>query len=192
MMNKSLKISAWMLVFLFALSACQGAAPDQSLQPAQQGTRPEMQIESSAFPAGDTIPQEYTCDGDDISPPLSWSEPPAGTKSLALILDDPDAPVSTWDHWLLFNIPAAVRSLPEGIPPDEVVEGVGTHGSNSWKRLGYGGPCPPKGSTHRYEFKLYALDTALDLDPGASKRDLEKAIDRHILAVGQLTGRYGH
>jgi Raf kinase inhibitor-like YbhB/YbcL family protein len=194
MMNKWGKISAWMLVLLSALSACQAAQTDQSVQPeqpTQQGTRPEMQVQSSAFSAGEPIPPQYTCDGDDLSPPLSWSEPPAGTQSLALTCDDPDAPGGTWDHWVLFNIPASVRSLPEGIPSDEVVAGVGTHGSNSWKRIGYGGPCPPQGSTHRYEFKLYALDMALDLEPGASKRDLEKAMSGHILAAGQLTGRYG-
>jgi Raf kinase inhibitor-like YbhB/YbcL family protein len=193
-MNKWGKISAWMLVLLSALSACQAAQTDQSVQPeqpTQQGTRPEMQVQSSAFSAGEPIPPQYTCDGDDLSPPLSWSEPPAGTQSLALTCDDPDAPGGTWDHWVLFNIPASVRSLPEGIPSDEVVAGVGTHGSNSWKRIGYGGPCPPQGSTHRYEFKLYALDMALNLEPGASKRDLEKAMSGHILAAGQLTGRYG-
>jgi hypothetical protein len=149
-----------------------------------------MQLQSSAFPAGEPIPRQFTCDGNDISPPLSWSEPPAGTQSLALILDDPDAPAGTWDHWILFNIPAAVRSLPEGIPPDEVVEGIGTQGSNSWKRLGYGGPCPPQGATHRYEFRLYALDTVLALDPGTNKEDLEKSMSGHILAIGRLIGRY--
>ena len=191
-MSKYLRISVWMLAFLLTLSACQGAQPGQPAQPQQPTqTVAEMQIQSSAFPAGGTIPQRYTCDGNDISPSLSWAEPPAGTQSLALIFDDPDAPAGTWDHWVLFNIPATVRSLSEGIPPNEVVEGVGTQGNNSWRRLGYGGPCPPKGSTHRYEFKLYALDTALDLDPGASKRDLEKAMSGHILATGQLLGRYG-
>lgn len=150
-----------------------------------------MRVESDAFKAEETIPQRYTCDGEDLSPPLSWSEPPAGTQGLVLIGDDPDAPVGTWDHWVLFNIPAATRSLPEGIPADPVIDGVGTHGSNGWHRLGYGGPCPPKGGAHRYYFKLYALDTTLNLDPGASKKDVETAIEGHILAEGQLIGLYG-
>jgi Raf kinase inhibitor-like YbhB/YbcL family protein len=192
-MNKW-KIAVWMFILLSALSACQDAQTDQSLQPkqpAQQGAKPEMQVQSSAFSDGEPIPPRHTCDGADISPPLSWFEPPTGTQSLALTCDDPDAPGGTWDHWVLFNIPASVRSLSEGIPPDEVVAGVGMQGSNSWKRIGYGGPCPPKGSTHHYDFKLYALDRVLDLDPGASKRDLEKAMSGHILATGQLTGQYG-
>lgn len=191
-MGKYLRISASILIFLLTLNACQG---DRAGQPAQPGQPTpavaEIQIQSSAFVAGGTIPQRHTCDGDDISPPLTWSEPPAGTQSLALIVDDPDAPAGTWDHWLLFNIPATVRSLTEGIPPTQVIDGTGTHGNNSWGRPGYGGPCPPKGSTHRYEFKLYALDTVLDLDPGVGKRELEKAMSGHILAAGQLSGRYG-
>jgi Raf kinase inhibitor-like YbhB/YbcL family protein len=151
----------------------------------------ELQIESSAFRTGEAIPKRYTCDGDDISPALSWSEPPAGTESLALIVDDPDAPVGTWVHWVLFDIPATARSLPEGVPPAPTVEGTGVHGNSSWRRVGYGGPCPPQGPAHRYIFRLYALDTTLDLKPGASRQDVDKAMKGHILAQGELLGQYG-
>jgi Raf kinase inhibitor-like YbhB/YbcL family protein len=187
-MHNRMKVGTWLLLILAVLSACQGEQPQQ---PEPPGTELELAIESSAFEMEGTIPKRYTCDGGDVSPPLSWSEPPAGTQSLVLICDDPDAPIGTWDHWVLFNIPAAVRSLPEGVAADEVIEGVGTHGTNSWRRLGYGGPCPPEGPAHRYYFKLYALDTALDLDPGADKQDVEKAMTEHILAQGQLMARYG-
>ena len=147
-----------------------------------------MEITSTAFSEGEMIPQEYTCDGKDISPPLAWTGVPAGTKSLALIADDPDAPVGTWVHWVAFNIPPDVTELPEAIPTDALPTG-GTHGTNSWRRPGYGGPCPP-GGTHRYFFKLYALDTELALKAGASKKDVEKAMKVHILAEAQLMGRY--
>lgn len=187
-MNDRMTLGTWLLLILAVLSACQGEQPQQ---PAPQGTEVELAIESSAFEMEGTIPQQYTCDGEDVSPPLSWSEPPAGTQSLVLVCDDPDAPIGTWDHWVLFNIPAAVRSLPEGVAADEVIEGVGVHGTNSWRRLGYGGPCPPEGPAHRYYFKLYALDVALGLDPGADKQDVEKAMTGHILAQGQLMARYG-
>ena len=147
-----------------------------------------MKITSTAFSEGEMIPKEYTCDGQDISPPLAWTGVPAGTKSLALIADDPDAPVGTWVHWVAFNIPPDVTELPEAIPTDALPTG-GTHGTNSWRRPGYGGPCPP-GGTHRYFFKLYALDTELALKAGASKKDVEKAMKGHILAEAQLMGKY--
>jgi Raf kinase inhibitor-like YbhB/YbcL family protein len=175
-----------MLAILAVLSAC-GSQPEQ---PAEEEVAMELQVESSAFEDGATIPVRYTCDGEDISPPLSWSEPPAGTESLVLIGDDPDAPAGTWVHWVLFNLPATARSLPEGLPAGEVVEGGGVQGNNGWMRLGYGGPCPPRGSTHRYPFKLYALDTTLELDAGASKKDVEEAMAGHILAQGQIMARY--
>jgi hypothetical protein len=108
-----------------------------------------------------------------------------------LIFDDVDAPAGTWVHWVIFDMPAGALSLPEGVPADPVVDGLGVHGSNSWQDLGYGGPCPPKGGPHRYTFRLYALDTVLDLDAGAGRADLDKAMEGHILGTGQLMGRYG-
>jgi Raf kinase inhibitor-like YbhB/YbcL family protein len=187
-MVNSFRVGLGTLVLLAILSGCQEKPPEQ---PAQEETGVKIQIESDAFEAEGTIPQQYTCDGDDLSPPLTWSEPPVGTQSLALVCADPDAPAGTWDHWVLFNIPAGVRSLPEGISADPVVEGLGAHGSNGWGRLDYGGPCPPAGAAHHYLFQLYALDTNLDLDPGASRKDVEKGMKGHILAEGQLVGEYG-
>jgi Raf kinase inhibitor-like YbhB/YbcL family protein len=187
-MYDRMKVGTWLLLILAVLSACQGEQPQQPEPPRAEL---ELTIESNAFEMEGNIPKRYTCDGEDVSPPLLWSEPPAGTQSLVLVCDDPDAPSGTWDHWLLFNIPAAVRSLPEGVAAVEVIEGVGVHGTNSWRRLGYGGPCPPEGPAHRYYFKLYALDVALGLDPGAEKQDVEKAMTGHVLAQGQLMARYG-
>jgi Raf kinase inhibitor-like YbhB/YbcL family protein len=148
-------------------------------------------ISSSVFSEGGTIPLKYTCDGEDISPPLSWSGVPENAKSLALIADDPDAPLGTWVHWVLYNMPASSAGLPEGVPVEQVIGGIGTQGNNSSRKNGYSGPCPPKGAPHRYYFKLYALDIELDLAPGVSKADLEKAMQGHILAQGQLMGKYG-
>lgn len=146
-------------------------------------------LTSSAFAQGAMIPKEYTCDGKDISPPLSWGDPPEGTQSFALIMDDPDAPMGTWVHWVIYNIPATARALPEGVPPDADLSDGSRHGRNSWRRLGYGGPCPPSG-THRYFFKLYALNTVLPLASGATKEELLKAMEGHILTPAELMGRY--
>jgi Raf kinase inhibitor-like YbhB/YbcL family protein len=148
-----------------------------------------FELTSAAFAAGEPILLKYTCDGDDVSPPLAWTEPPAGTQSLALICDDPDAPVGTWVHWVLYNLPAEARALPEAVPAVADLPDGGRHGNNSWRRLGYGGPCPPSG-THRYFFKLYALDTALDLAAGASKKELLGAMEGHVLAQAELMGVY--
>jgi Raf kinase inhibitor-like YbhB/YbcL family protein len=151
----------------------------------------DISVNSTAFRDGDTIPQKYTCDGEDISPPLAWEGVPEGAKSLALITDDPDAPAGTWVHWVIYNLPPSRAGLPEGVPVEQVVAGIGTQGSNSSRRNGYSGPCPPGNTPHRYYFKLYALDVELGLAPGASKSDLEKAMQGHILAQGQLLGKYG-
>jgi Raf kinase inhibitor-like YbhB/YbcL family protein len=148
-----------------------------------------LEIMSTAFSSGESIPTKFTCDGDDVSPPLQWSDPPQGTQSFALIADDPDAPAGTWVHWVLFNMPAESRSLPESVSPDPDLTDGGRHGENSWGRLGYGGPCPPSG-THRYFFKLYALDSALDLAAGARKDKLLNAMEGHILGQTEVMGVY--
>ncbi|MBW1972013.1 MAG: YbhB/YbcL family Raf kinase inhibitor-like protein [Deltaproteobacteria bacterium] len=148
-----------------------------------------IEIKSDAFEDGGMIPKKYTCDGEDISPPLRWSSFIEGTKTFAIICDDPDAPMGTWVHWVIFNIPATVNELPENIPPKEVLEMKAKQGTNDFRKIGYGGPCPP-GGTHRYYFKIYALDTKINLDPGITKSQLLKAIKDHILAEGQLMGRY--
>ena len=149
----------------------------------------ELTLRSSAFREGGMIPAKYTCDGDDIYPPLEWDTPPPGTKSMALISDDPDAPGGTWVHWVLFNLPASVRDLKENVPDTDTLPNGARQGNNDFPNIGYGGPCPP-GGTHRYYFKLYALDVLLDLKPGITKSQLEKAMEGHVLAKGQLMGKY--
>jgi hypothetical protein len=150
-----------------------------------------IKISSPAFGEGQPIPKKYTCDAEDISPPLEWSGVPAGAKSLALIADDPDAPVGTWVHWVIYNLPPTLSGLKEGIAKTPSVEGIGIQGNNDFRKVGYGGPCPPRGKPHRYFFKLYALDTVLNLPPSATKADVEKAMRGHILAQGQFFGTYG-
>lgn len=150
-----------------------------------------LKLSSSAFAEGGTIPKKYTCDGESISPPLAWTAPPAGTKSLALISDDPDAPGKIWVHWVLYNLSPNLRELPEKVPPQNEALGGARQGTNDSRKIGYGGPCPPRGPAHRYYFKLYALDTELALQAGATKEELLKAIQGHILAEAQLMGRYG-
>ncbi len=149
-----------------------------------------LTVSSSAFQEGDKIPAKYTCEGQDVSPSLAWSEPPAGTRSLALIVDDPDAPGGVFTHWLLFNIPPDSRELPEAVPTQAELASGALQGKTDFGRTGYGGPCPPPGRPHRYQFTLYALDQPLDLEGGASKKQLLSAMEGHILAQGQLTGTY--
>ncbi len=144
-----------------------------------------ISITSTAFTEGEKIPRLYTCDDQDVSLPLAWSGVPTGTVSLAVIMDDPDAPSGTWVHWVLFNLPGSLTGLEQG------KSGGGVEGKNDFGRLGYGGPCPPRGSTHRYYIKLYALDRMIDLKAGATKAQVEKAMQGHILAQGQLLGKYG-
>ncbi len=150
----------------------------------------ELTVSSSAFQEGDVIPTEYTCEGQDVSPPLAWDEPPAGTQSLVLIVDDPDAPVGVFTHWVLFNIPSDSRDLPEALPTQAQLPSGAQQGKNDFGRLGYGGPCPPPGRSHRYRFTVYALDQPLGLTVGALKKQVLDAIQGHILAQGQLTGTY--
>jgi Raf kinase inhibitor-like YbhB/YbcL family protein len=150
-----------------------------------------FQLTSAAFQAGGTIPKRFTCDGPDVSPALSWTEPPAGTQGLCLIVDDPDAPAGTWVHWVLYNLPASTRGLPEGVEKERERADGSRQGRNDFGKIGYNGPCPPKGAAHRYFFKLYALDAKLELKPGATKADLERAMKDHILAHAELAGKYG-
>lgn len=140
-------------------------------------------LTSAAFAEGAPIPREHTCDGNDTAPPLAWSGAPAGVLTFALIADDPDAPGGVWVHWVLFNLPGTAAALPESLAEGE-------QGRNDFKRTGYGGPCPPPGKPHRYVFKLHALDTALTLKPGATKTDVERAMQGHILGTAQLIGVY--
>jgi len=173
------------LFLLFLLCPFQGKAQPDS------GTigGKKMKVTSTAFKEEGTIPKSYTCDGPNISPPISWDSVPEGTKGLALISDDPDAPMGTWVHWVIFNIPPDNRELPENVPSQKVLPGGAKQGINDFRTIGYSGPCPP-GGTHRYYFKLYALDTQIELEAGATKEELLKAMEGHILAEGQLMGKY--
>ncbi|MFQ5902170.1 MAG: YbhB/YbcL family Raf kinase inhibitor-like protein [Candidatus Binatia bacterium] len=154
------------------------------------GSAMAMEIRSSAFQNGGDIPRKYTCDGTDISPPLKWENPPAGTKAFALIADDPDAPVGTWVHWVIYDLPAVTKELAEGTPTSESLLNGAKQGVNDFRKVGYGGPCPPSGPAHHYFFKLYALDMETSLKPRVTKQQLLDAIKGHILAETQLMGRY--
>ncbi len=151
----------------------------------------DFELRSSAFGNGDRIPARYTCDGSDLSPELIWGGFPEGTKSLALICDDPDAPGGPWVHWVMYNIPTSRLSLPEGIQRDALLADGTQQGTNDFRGWGYGGPCPPRGPAHHYFFKLYALDTRLTLGSGVRKQDVERAMKGHVLDETALVGEYG-
>lgn len=175
-----------MFLFLVLCALASAAAPQRP--GAQSGA---LSISSPAFDSGKPIPKRFTCDGEDVSPPLVFTNLPGGTKALALVCDDPDAPVGTWDHWIIYDLPASLSGLPEGVgksspPPSGAVEG-----KNSWNKLGYGGPCPPPGKPHRYFFKLYALKAGLGLKAGATKGELMAAMNGLVISSSELIGTYG-
>jgi Raf kinase inhibitor-like YbhB/YbcL family protein len=172
--------------FIFILVGCTPRATEPDLG----GSPMTLELSSSAFKEGETIPRQYTRDGDDTSPPLRWADPPEGTKSFALICDDPDAPSGTFTHWVLFNLPPDTRELKAAIPTRETLDSGAKQGKNDFGKIGYGGPAPPKGKPHHYYFKLYALDTTLDLPAGASKEKVPAAMKGHVLAEGRLMGLY--
>ena len=157
---------------------------------AEKSAQNKMELTSTAFTEGSPIPIKHTCDAENVSPALKWSGAPAEAKSLVLIAADPDAPVGTWVHWVLYGLPATANELAENAPQSQYLPGGARQGLNDFRKLGYGGPCPPAGNAHRYFFKLYALDTALDLKPGATKKEVEHAMEKHILAQAQLMGTY--
>jgi Raf kinase inhibitor-like YbhB/YbcL family protein len=147
-------------------------------------------ISSTSFANGGEIPKKFTCDGADVSPELSWTDPPAGTQSFALIADDPDAPAGTWTHWVLFDLPPATNSLAEGVSKVDELPNGERQGRNDFRKIGYNGPCPPPGKPHRYFYKLYALSGILGLKPGASKQEVEQAMESRILGKTEWMGRY--
>jgi len=177
-----------LLVFLACSSRQQPAAQAPVATPNQE-QKMEIKLTSTAFKEGEAIPRQYTCDGIDISPPLEWTGVPKSAKTIALIADDPDAPSGRFVHWVLYNLPAENIGLVENVPATDNVKGGGLQGKNGFEKIGYGGPCPPSG-THRYFFKIYALDNELPLKAGATKAEVEKAMQGHIVAQGQLMGRY--
>jgi len=182
---------AFMLPASLLMAAGQaGGEVEKKVEPPMQGGKiMNLTITSKAFAEGGMIPVKYTCDGEDVSPPLAISGVPEKTKSLALISDDPDAPRGTWVHWVLYNLPPGTRELPEKMPAKEILDSGARHGITDFGRFGYGGPCPP-GGTHRYFFKVYALDVVLNLSGKITKKDLVAAMQGHILAEGQLMGKY--
>ena len=178
---------------LAALTSCGRRPPTESILP-EDPKMNTIRIQSPAFTDGGTIPKLYTCDGKDVSPPLTWSGIPDNARSLALICEDPDAPRGRWTHWVIFDIPASAKELGEGVPAQErvtVTAGgeAATQGKNDFGKTGYGGPCPPSGS-HHYLFRIYALDTELGLGPRTTRQDLLRSIKGHVLAEGELMGTY--
>ena len=149
-----------------------------------------LPVSSPAFQEGGKIPNKYTCEGQDVSPALTWGEPPVGTQSFVLVVDDPDAPGGVFTHWVLFNLPADSLELREAVPAQAQLPNGSLQGKNDFGKIGYGGPCPPPGRPHRYQFTLYALDKLLNLKGAASKKQVMDAMQGHILAQGQLTGTY--
>ncbi len=189
-----IRLSFLMLIFLFLFN-CQGSNQHKGLSGRQTSQPKEeaamsLKIYSPAFDHGQRIPVKYTCDGPDLSPPLRWENLPEGTRSLVLICDDPDAPMGTWVHWVAYGISPELNGLDEHVPPTETVEAGFRQGQNSWGRLGYGGPCPPKGKPHRYFFKLFAVDIPTDWEAGLTKEEVEKRIDGHTLARAEWMGIY--
>lgn len=176
----------WLIIaiIIFALILVYVNSPKIPVDETGDLNVPTMKITSPAFKNQELIPAKYTCDGENINPPLEISDIPPGAQSLALIMDDPDAPLRTWVHWLVWNINPEIKKISENSVPQGSVEG-----KTSFGKPGYGGPCPPSG-THRYFFKAYALDTLLDIVPNAGKAGLEKAMEGHILAKGELVGMY--
>jgi len=196
--SKSILLPAAMpaLCIMISLSGCSGQEKGNQLEPAvtenvSERTDQEMdwKITSPSFNEGESIPAEFTCTGQDVSPALSWTDPPEGTQELALIMDDPDAPMGTWTHWILYSIPPDTRELPENMPTDEELSSPpgAKQGITDFRRPGYGGPCPPSGE-HRYFFKLFALDQKMEVPPGASLKQVSEAMDGHIIAETRLMG----
>ena len=178
--------------FTFAL-----ALPVATCGAADKTDRAQMQLTSTAFSEGEPIPAKHTCEGKNVSPPLKWSGAPASARGTSwtrptnpYAADDPDAPVGTWVHWVLYDLPASATELAEDLPKGQFLPNGAKQGINDFRHLGYGGPCPPPGKAHRYFFKLYALDAALGLKPGASKKEIEQAMDKHVLAQTQLMVPY--
>lgn len=181
----------WVLVssiLLIPVVSCGHSAShsEQGSDPSASG----FQIKSAAFQEGAIIPRQFTCEGEDISPPLTWTEPPSGTHSFALIVEDPDAPGGVWTHWVVYNLPAGARSMSGNVPKQDQLPSGALQGLNSFGHFGYGGPCPPPGKAHHYFFRLYALDAMLSLSPGAAKRDVLEAAKGHILGEAKLMGRF--
>jgi hypothetical protein len=187
-MGRSIVISSLSLLFLLACTNQQQPIAQAPVNKSQE-MKTDLKLTSTAFKEGESIPRQYTCDGVNISPPLEWNGGPKTAKTIAIIADDPDAPAGTWVHWVLYNLPADNIGVVENVPATENLKAGGFQGTNDFGKIGYGGPCPPSG-THRYFFKIYVLDSELALKAGATKDELLKAMEGHVLAQSQLMGTY--
>jgi Raf kinase inhibitor-like YbhB/YbcL family protein len=192
-MLKLATIFCCLLSAALLLCSCRGERQANIAQPSNTNSasvnQAQIKITSTVFQDGGSLPRPYTCDGPNVSPSLRWDGVPAQAKTLALVCDDPDAPGQVWVHWVLYNLPAETLGLVENVPKLDKLPGGGLQGTNDFHKIGYDGPCPPRG-IHRYYFKLYALDAELPLEPGATKDELLKAMEGHVLAEGQLMGKY--
>lgn len=179
-------------ILLLSVFACRSTRTrgEAGTFPSEGGSAMSIAVTTTAFSPSGVIPKNYTCDGADVSPGLSWSGAPSVVQSFALIAQDPDAPAGTWTHWLIWNIPAQSKGMPRGVPTNETLADGARQGRNDFRRIGYNGPCPPPGKPHRYFFKLYALDAKLDLRAGANRNELEEAMKGHVLAQGELMAKY--
>ena len=187
----TLRAGSIALMMMFAVACTKPASTTQNPPTIEtpQATTAALKLTSFAFAENQPIPPQYTCSGINISPPLEWMGIPKSSKTLAIIAEDTDAPGGTWAHWVVYNLPADTIGMVENLPSTEDLKGGGFQGKNDFEKIGYGGPCPPSG-THRYYFKIYALDNELPLKAGATKADVEKAMSGHILAQAQLMGTY--
>ena len=191
--SNSKLIVVFLLTIVWLLTQASTAANREvTTQDAIKQATDSLQLTSSSFEADAAIPAKYTCDAEDVSPALAWNDPPAATKGFALVMDDPDAPNKTVVHWVIYDMPASTRKLPEAVAKEAKLPDGSFQGQNSHGKMGYSGPCPPQGVVHHYFFKLYALDKRTGLKPGASKAQLEAAIKGRILAKAQLIGRFEH
>jgi Raf kinase inhibitor-like YbhB/YbcL family protein len=187
--RKLLGMTAAIPLILALFLAAHAASPTTSSLAGDSST--SFTLSSPSFSNGGDIAKKFTCDGADVSPQLSWTDPPASTKSFALLADDPDAPVGNWNHWTAWNLPPTLRGLPAGVPKQAQLSDGTQQGHNDFRKPGYNGPCPPPGKPHRYYFKLFALDVKLDLKPSSGKKELEAAMKGHILVQSEWIGRYG-
>jgi Raf kinase inhibitor-like YbhB/YbcL family protein len=184
--RSALLLTTSLLLLAAAMGAGWGSSHTQT-----GGHKMAFSLSSSDFQNGAMIAKNFTCDGADVSPELSWSDAPKGTEEFALIADDPDAPVGTWTHWVLYGVKSETHSLPQNVSKVDQLPDGGMQGRNDFRKIGYGGPCPPPGKPHRYFFRLYALDAKLSLKPGASRQELEQAMKGHVLGQAELMGKYG-
>ena len=178
------------LAALLILLAASVAIVVKSNPSAEGRSAMPFSIKSSAFDSGAEIPKKFTCDAADVSPALEWSGAPAKTITLAIVMDDPDAPAGTWVHWMLWNLSVSAHSLPEGVAKREQLDDGTRQGRNDFRKIGYNGPCPPPGKAHRYFFRLYALDAKLDLAPGATRQEIDAAMKGHTLGEAEYMGTF--